>query len=91
MVKVAVIYYSSTGTNYQLANWAAEAVKAADAEVRVVRAQETAPEAAVASNPAWKQHLEETQHVPVATSDDIEWQMRLFSVFRLDLEMFHLK
>ncbi|PWU67578.1 NAD(P)H:quinone oxidoreductase [Gracilibacillus dipsosauri] len=73
MVKVAVIYYSSTGTNYQLANWAAEAVKAADAEVRVVRAQETAPEAAVASNPAWKQHLEETQHVPVATSDDIEW------------------
>ncbi len=73
MTKVAVIYYSSTGTNYTLANWAKEAAEEAGAEVKVVRVQETAPEAAIHSNEAWKQHLEETMDVPVATSDDIEW------------------
>ncbi|MFC4403435.1 NAD(P)H:quinone oxidoreductase [Gracilibacillus xinjiangensis] len=73
MVKVAVIYYSSTGTNYQMANWAAEAAKEAGAEVKVVRTEELAPEAAINSNEAWKKHVEETKDVPVATSDDIEW------------------
>ncbi|UOQ86426.1 NAD(P)H:quinone oxidoreductase [Gracilibacillus salinarum] len=73
MVKVAVIYYSSTGTNYQLANWAADAIKEAGAEVRVVRAQETAPKPAIASNSKWEQHLQDTEHVPEASSDDIEW------------------
>ncbi|GAA5417335.1 NAD(P)H dehydrogenase (quinone) [Paraliobacillus ryukyuensis] len=73
MVKVAVIYYSSTGTNYQLAKWAEEAAKAAGAEVKVVRAPENAPEAAVASNPAWKEHIEATKDVPEVTSDVIEW------------------
>ncbi|SER43712.1 NAD(P)H dehydrogenase (quinone) [Gracilibacillus ureilyticus] len=73
MVKVAVIYYSSTGTNYQLANWAAEAAKESGAEVKVVRTEELAPEAAINSNEAWKKHVEETKDVPVATSDDIEW------------------
>lgn len=73
MVKIAVIYYSSTGTNYQLANWAVEAVKEAGAEVRLVRAEETAPQAAINSNPAWKKHIEETKEVQIASSDDIEW------------------
>ncbi|WP_163536966.1 NAD(P)H:quinone oxidoreductase [Gracilibacillus sp. YIM 98692] len=73
MVNVAVIYYSSTGTNYQLANWAADAAKDAGAEVRLVRAAETAPKEAVASNQAWEKHLEDTKHIPEATSDDIEW------------------
>ncbi|ENH97234.1 NAD(P)H: quinone oxidoreduvtase, type IV, flavoprotein WrbA [Gracilibacillus halophilus YIM-C55.5] len=73
MANVAVIYYSSTGTNYQMANWAAGAAKNAGAEAKVVRVRETAPEAAINSNEAWKNHLEETKDVPVATSDDIEW------------------
>ncbi|MFS0673348.1 NAD(P)H:quinone oxidoreductase [Ornithinibacillus sp. 179-J 7C1 HS] len=73
MVKLAVIYYSSTGTNYQLAKWAEEAGKEAGAEVKVVKVPELAPEAAIASNPAWKAHVEETKDVPEATSDDIEW------------------
>ncbi|KAB8139342.1 NAD(P)H:quinone oxidoreductase [Gracilibacillus oryzae] len=73
MVKVAVVYYSSTGTNYQLAKWAEDALKEAGAEVKVVRTQELAPDAAIDSNPAWRKHVDETQHVPVATSDDIEW------------------
>lgn len=73
-VKLAIIYYSSTGTNYQMAKWAEEAAKAEGAEVRVLRAGELAPEAAIASNPAWKAHWDATKDVvPEATSDDLEW------------------
>lgn len=73
MVKLAVIYYSSTGTNYQLAKWAEEAGKEAGAEVKVVKVPELAPEAAIASNPGWKAHVDATKEVPEATSEDIEW------------------
>lgn len=72
-VKLAIIYYSSTGTNYQLAQMAAEGAKAAGAEVKIVKVQELAPEAAIAGNPAWKAHAEATQDVPVVTHDDLTW------------------
>ncbi|WP_188454780.1 NAD(P)H:quinone oxidoreductase [Virgibacillus oceani] len=72
-VKLAVIYYSSTGTNYELAKWAEAGAKEAGAEVKVVKVPELAPQAAIESNPAWKAHSEATADVPVATSDDIEW------------------
>lgn len=72
-VKLAVIYYSSTGTNHQLAQWAAEGAKEAGAEVKVVKVRELAPESAIASNPAWKAHVEATKSVPEATLDDLEW------------------
>lgn len=72
-VNLAVVYYSSTGTNHQMANWAAESAKEAGAEVKVLKVPELAPEAAIASNPAWKAHAEETKDVPEATSDDLEW------------------
>ncbi|MNI29175.1 NAD(P)H dehydrogenase (quinone) [compost metagenome] len=73
-VNLAIIYYSSTGTNYQLAKAAAEAAKEAGAEVKVLRVAETAPEAAIASNPAWKAHYEATKdEVTVATPNDLEW------------------
>ncbi|MCM3760566.1 NAD(P)H:quinone oxidoreductase [Alkalihalobacillus oceani] len=72
-IKLAVIYYSSTGTNYQMAKWAEEGGKAAGAEVKVLKVPELAPEAAIASNPAWKAHLEATADVPEVTLDDLEW------------------
>ncbi|WP_106495854.1 NAD(P)H:quinone oxidoreductase [Lentibacillus sp. Marseille-P4043] len=72
-VKLAVIYYSSTGTNYQMAKWAEEAATAAGAEVKVLKAPELAPEAAIASNPAWKAHYDATKDVSEATSEDLEW------------------
>jgi len=72
-VNLAVIYYSSTGTNYQLAQWAVEAGKAAGAEVKLLKVAELAPESAIASNPAWKAHYDATKDVPVATSDDLVW------------------
>ncbi len=72
-IKLAVIYYSATGINYQLAQWAAEAGEAAGAEVRLLKVHELAPEAAINSNPAWKAHLEATQHIKEASSDDLVW------------------
>lgn len=72
-VKLAIIYYSSTGTNYQMAQWAQEAAEAAGAEVKLVKVPELAPQAAIDSNPAWKAHVEATQDVPTATSADLEW------------------
>lgn len=80
-VNLAIVYYSSTGTNYQLAQWAEAAAKDAGAEVKVVKMPELAPQEAINSNPAWKAHVEATQDVPEATSDDIEWaDAILFSV-----------
>ncbi len=73
MVKVAIVYYSSTGTNYQLANWAKESATQAGAEVRLVRAPENVPAAAIESNEAWKAHVEATKDVPEVTSEDFEW------------------
>lgn len=72
-IKLAVIYYSSTGTNYQMAQWAAEGARENGAEVRVVKVKELAPESAIAQNPDWKAHVEATKDVPVATLDDLEW------------------
>lgn len=72
-VKLAVIYYSSTGANYQLAQWAAEAAGSAGAEVKVLKAPELAPQAAIESNPQWKAHVEATGHVPIVQLSDLEW------------------
>ncbi|WP_308639192.1 NAD(P)H:quinone oxidoreductase type IV [Paenibacillus silvisoli] len=72
-VKLAVIYYSSTGTNYQLAQWAVDGGKEAGAEVKLFKVPELAPQAVIDGNPAWKAHVEATADVPVATPDDIAW------------------
>ncbi|MDN4074194.1 NAD(P)H:quinone oxidoreductase [Fictibacillus terranigra] len=72
-VKLAVIYYSSTGTNYKLANWAAEGGKEAGAEVRILKVPELAPPEAIESNAAWKTHAEETRDVPEVSLNDLEW------------------
>ncbi len=73
-LKVAVIYYSSTGTNYQLAQWAVDAAKEAGAgEVRFRKVKELAPEKAIAANEDWKKHLEATKEVEEASMDDLEW------------------
>ncbi|MCM3400064.1 NAD(P)H:quinone oxidoreductase [Oceanobacillus profundus] len=72
-VKLAVIFYSMGGTNYQLAKWAEEGAQAAGAEVRVLKVEELAPESVIEGNEGWKATVEATKDVPVATSEDIEW------------------
>lgn len=72
-VNLAVIFYSMTGTNYQMAKWAAEGGKEAGAEVKILKVEELAPESVIQENEGWKQTVEATKDVPVATSEDIEW------------------
>lgn len=79
--KLAIVYYSATGINYQLAQWAKEAAEAAGADVRLVKVQELAPESVIEGNPAWKANVEATKHIPTATSEDLDWaDAILFSV-----------
>lgn len=79
--KVAVIYYSSTGTNYQLAQWAKEAAEGNGADVKLVKFPELAPDQAIDSNPAWREHIEATKHIPEVTADDMLWaDAYIFSV-----------
>lgn len=72
-VKTAVIYYSATGSVYALAQAAAKAAEHAGAEVRLRKVRELAPEEAIASNEGWAAHAKQTQDVPEATLDDLEW------------------
>jgi NAD(P)H dehydrogenase (quinone) len=71
--KIAVIYYSGTGHAYQVAQAFEQGAKAEGAEVRLRKVRELAPADIVATNPAWKAHLEATKSVPEATLADLEW------------------
>jgi len=71
--KVAVVYYSSTGTVYELAKSIVEGAEKAGAEVRLLKVHELAPDEAIASNAGWASHVAETLDVPVATAEDILW------------------
>lgn len=72
-IKLAVIFYSSTGINVQLANWAAQAARDDGAEVKLLRIAETAPDQAIDSNPAWRANVEAIKDIPVADSEALEW------------------
>ncbi|MDO8884843.1 MAG: NAD(P)H:quinone oxidoreductase [Pseudotabrizicola sp.] len=72
-VKLAILFYSTYGTNHQMAEIAAEAARAAGAEVKLLRIVETAPEAAVNGQDAWKAQVEKASSIPAATPEDMEW------------------
>lgn len=72
-VNVAIVYYSATGTVYDLAKAAQQAAESAGAEVRLRKVKELAPQEAIDSNQGWSQHVLQTQDVPEATLDDLEW------------------
>lgn len=72
-VKLAVIYYSMGGTNYQLAKWAEEGAREAGAEVKIFKVHELAPQAVIDKNPAWKNLMEATRDIPEATPEDLVW------------------
>lgn len=72
-IKAAIIYYSSTGANYQLAQWAAEGAGQAGAETRIRKVAELAPESAIATNAAWKKHADATRNIETAELHDLEW------------------
>ena len=79
--KIAVIYYSTYGTNHAVAEEAARAAREAGAEVRLLRVAETAPQEVIDTQEPWKAHLEATKDLPVATPADMEWADGYFFSF----------
>lgn len=72
-MKLTIVYYSMTGTNYQLASWAKEAAEEVGAEVRMVKVHEFAPKEVIENNPAWKAQVEKEKNIKEATSEDLLW------------------
>ena len=72
-VKIAIIYYSATGTITQIAQQMAETAEKAGAEVRLRKVAELAPQAVVDSTPAWAANAAATADIPLATADDLIW------------------
>jgi NAD(P)H dehydrogenase (quinone) len=72
-VKVAVIYYSSTGIIAEIARELAISAEKAGADVRLRKTGELAPQVAIDSNPAWATNAAATADVLEASPEDIEW------------------
>lgn len=72
-VKLAVVYYSTYGTNYEMARTAAEAAEEAGAEVRLRKVRETAPDRVVQAQEGWAAHARATEDVPEAEPEDLAW------------------
>jgi len=80
-MNLSIIYYSTYGSNYQLALWAQEAAQKLGANVRLRQVQELASQSVVDSQPGWKAQQDRSKEVPLAKSEDIEWaDALLFSV-----------
>lgn len=73
LVNLAVIYYSATGTGTAIAAETGRAAEAAGAGVRVRKVAESAPRAAIESNPAWAAHHAATVDIPAPTHEDLVW------------------
>lgn len=71
--RVAVVYYSATGTIAAMARAIATGAEAVGAEVRLRRVPETASRELIAQNARWVRHLEEAEAVPPAELGDLEW------------------
>ncbi|MDO9355493.1 MAG: NAD(P)H:quinone oxidoreductase [Solirubrobacteraceae bacterium] len=73
-LKIAVIYYSATGTVHELAKEIAAGAESEGAEVRFRRVKELAPAEAIASNEGWQKHVDEVHpNVEEAVIDDLDW------------------
>ena len=71
--KIAIIFYSTYGTNHTMALEAKSAAEAAGAEVRLRRVPETAPREVIEGQDAWKQQLEKMGDIEEASHDDMTW------------------
>ena len=73
MAKVAIIYYSATGTTYELAKAVETGAREAGAETKILKVKETVPEAVTDKNEGWQKNIEATRNVTEATTADLEW------------------
>lgn len=72
-VKVAVIYYSATGTVHALAQAVSEGAASTGAEVRLRRVAELASDSAIDQNPQWREHADAATSIAQASVEDLAW------------------
>jgi len=73
-LKLAIIYYSATGTNYKLAKEAEKAAKNLGVkEIRFKRVEETVSEEIMKENEDWINHYRNTKDIAKANIDDLDW------------------
>lgn len=74
MVNILVVYYSTYGHTYQLAQAEAQGAReSGGTEVKIVRVPELVPEEIMQQNPGMLQGRELQRDVPVAQLSDLEW------------------
>lgn len=71
--RVAVVYYSATGTVAALARLVAEGASDRGADVRLRRIPELAGAEAISANPKWRAHADADQETPEAAIEDVLW------------------
>jgi NAD(P)H dehydrogenase (quinone) len=71
--RIAVIYYSATGTVHRLAQAVAEGAAKAGAEVRLRQVPELFSEMVISQSQHWGRHRSDTQDEPEAELGDLEW------------------
>ncbi len=71
--KITIVYYSTYGHNYIMAQAAADAAETAGAEVRLRKVEETVSQEVIDAQDAWKAQQEAQSDIPVASHDDMEW------------------
>ena len=73
-LKLAIIYYSATGTNHQLAKEAETAAKDLGVEnIRFRRVEETVSEDVMKQNEDWLEHYNNTKEIETASVEDLDW------------------
>ncbi len=71
--KVAIIYYSSYGTNHAMAQRVASTAEKMGCEVRLRHVAETAPREVWESVDGWREHVREIEGQPHADPEDLAW------------------
>ena len=71
--KVAVIYYSSTGSVHALAEEYVKGLEGEGAQVRLRKVHELAPPEVIEAQEAWKAHADAPADIAEATADDVLW------------------
>jgi NAD(P)H dehydrogenase (quinone) len=72
-VRLAIVYYSTYGTNLKMARIAEEAAEAAGADVRLCKIPETVSVEIVEKIEGWRNTAKMMAQVPEVTHDDMEW------------------
>jgi NAD(P)H dehydrogenase (quinone) len=71
--KLVVVFYSATGNVARMGESIARGAAEFGADVRLREVSETAPEAAIDSNPRWRQYVDSSGHPEQPQLADLEW------------------